>query len=267
MANFVLVGAGGNGGNGVVGANSTAAGGGGGGSGSQSILTIPLEFLPDILYINLLKSNSGGFTSRIAVFPNTVANDCLLAANSGSNGGNAAGATAGTAGAGNGATTLAVNPLAGAGTSLFIAGQSGIAGGTVAAGAALTIPVTGLYVTGGTGGAGLGAAGVAGTAGGAFTIAGNFLAPHIGGIGGTAATTPPTDGSHGITWRKGLRYNFGGTGGGSTHGTATGAGLVGAMGGLGGLGCGGGGGGGALTGSTQGLGGQGGPAYCVITCW
>lgn len=118
----------------------------------------------------------------------------------------------------------------------------------------------------GTGGAGLGAAGVAGTAGGAFTVAGQFP-PHLGGAGGSAATTPPQNGTGGYEPIPRLFYGYGGTGGGSTHGTATGAGLVQASGGNGAVGCGGGGMGGALTASAAGQVGQGGVAWCCIVCW
>ena len=64
-----------------------------------------------------------------------------------------------------------------------------------------------------------------------------------------------------------LGYRYGGTGGASTHGTATGAGLVQSNGGVGAPGCGGGGQGSALTGSTAGIVGWGGLAYAILTCW
>jgi hypothetical protein len=60
---------------------------------------------------------------------------------------------------------------------------------------------------------------------------------------------------------------MGGTGGGSTHGTALTTGLVQSNGGDGAPGCGGGGMGGALTASTAGAVGQGGVAFAVITTW
>jgi hypothetical protein len=269
MASIVLVGAGGNGGNGAIGANSTAAGGGGGASGAVSKLLVPLCMLPDILYLQLRMGGSGG-DSRISIAPNGTTNHLLLVATAGGNGGNASGATAGAAGTAASSSTVGAAPLSGLGISAFLGGQAGIIGGTTVSGGALTLPVTGIFVTGGTGGGGLPAAGVAGTAGGSFTTPSQptIFAPHVGGAGGSAATAPPVSGSGGpLSLTSVLKYGYGGTGGGSTHGSATGAGLVQSSGGNGAYGCGGGGSGGALTGSTPGVAGIGGPAYCVIVCW
>lgn len=256
-------GAGGNGGNGVVGANSTAAGGGGGGSGGQSVLVIPNFLLPDALFVSV---GYPGAACRVAVAPDVVVNNQLIFANPGGNGGNAAGATAGAAGTGAPAASIGSMPLAGLGQIQLLAGQAGIIGGVAVAGAALTLPVTGLLVTGGTGGGGLPAAAAVGTNGGAFTVAGIFP-PNPGGIGAAVATTPGGNGSNGITGIRNLAYDYGGTGGGSSHGTATTTGLFGGVGGRGGIGCGGGGGGGALTGSVQGIGGLGGPGQVIIISW
>lgn len=77
--------------------------------------------------------------------------------------------------------------------------------------------------------------------------------------------TVPADADDHVVF--GTEMYCGGTGGGSTHGSATGAGLVGARGGAGGRGCGGGGGGGALTGSSQGMFGLGGPGQVIIVSW
>ena len=271
MLHILLIGRGGNGGTGVIGANSTAAGGGGGASGSQVALTIPMWAIPDELYILMgaFNANSSWITVSPPVNASSPAVNTVLAlAANGGNGGNASGATAGTAGAVG--TTPAANtmPLGWTWADAVIGGQAGIAGGTTGAGAALTLPTTGLIVTGGTGGAGLGTAGVAGTAGGAFTVpSSNMFFAHPGGAGGSAATTPPNQGTHGYQiWQK-LAYWYGGTGGGSTHGTATGAGLVQAAGGDGGPGCGGGGMGGALTGSTAAVQAKGGPALAIFTAW
>lgn len=274
MCDILLIGKGGNGGAGVIGLNSTAAGGGGGGSGGQTRITMPLSLLPDALFLSLAGlSATTTLASYIAISPKLtagagapIANDTLMIANGGGNGGNATGATAGTAGAAGAVATVATMPLGWQFSTLALAGQAGIAGGTTGAAGALTLPLTGLLVTGGTGGAGLGAAGVAGTAGGAFTAAGQFPA-HAGGTGAAAATTPPGDGTGGYQPISKLGYWYGGTGGGSTHGTATGAGLRQAWGAPGSYGCGGGGGGGALTGSAAGQVGMGGPSICIITCW
>jgi len=268
MCNILLVGAGGNGGNGVVGANSTAAGGGGGSSGAQTSITMPLWAIPDTLFL-LLANGGTGVISYVAIAPLTTANHVLALANAGANGGNASGATAGTAGGAATAPTAATMPLGWQWADAALAGQAGIIGGTTVAGAALTLPVTGLIVTGGTGGGGLPAAAAAGTAGGSFTVpaAPSPFPAHAGGATQATATLPANWGANGYRPIAGLLYGYGGTGGGSTHGTATGGGLVASRGGNGAPGCGGGGGGGALTGSTVGGGGLGGPAFCVITCW
>lgn len=267
MLHILAIGAGGGGGNGVIGAASTAAGGGGGGSGAQSTLFIPAFFIPDILYVSVGQGlvGTGSIPTRIAVFPDTTANNALLVVSAGGAGGNAAGAVAGAAGTGGTVGSVGNNPLTGQGVVLHLVGQAGIIGGTTVAGAALTVPITGLIVTGGTGGAGLGAAASVGTAGGAITGVG-IISTNPGGIGGSAATTPPTNGSNGYSLKH---FHLGGTGGGSTHGSATTTGLVGAMGGAGGIGSGGGGGGGALTGSTAGstAGGRGGDGLVIITQW
>lgn len=271
MAHILLVGKGGNGGTGVVGANSTAAGGGGGGSGAQTAITIPIRFLPDILYIGF-----GGFSSGrafVSIAPPSAfasgpaANEVLMHAGNGGIGGNASGATAGAAGTGGTVATAALMPIGWAWATQVVAGQAGIIGGTTGAGAALTLPLTGLRVTGGTGGAGLPAAAAVGLAGGTFTTPTSLVFPaHPGGVGGSATTTPPGLGRMGYQVLP-MGYWYGGTGGGSTHGSATGAGLVQASGGDGGLGCGGGGMGGALTGSTAGTVALGGSGFCIITCW
>jgi hypothetical protein len=264
MIDILLVGSGAPGGSGAIGANSTAAGGGGGGSGGQTRLTMPLHLLPDTLYISV----PIGFNTiaRVSISPTTTANDQLMVANApASAGGNAAGATAGAAGVAGAIATVATMPLGWA-FATALAGQAGIIGGTTVAGGAITLPLTGLLVTGGTGGGGLPAAATTGTNGGSITPAGSFLGLFPG-LGAAAATTPAGSGVGGYRPIPNMPYGYGGTGGGSTHGSATGAGLVQSSGGNGAPGCGGGGSGGALTGSTAGVVGQGGPAFCIITVW
>jgi hypothetical protein len=266
MARILLVGAGGNGGTGVIGANSAAAGGGGGGSGAQTSITIPLWAIPDVLFLQLAAGGSA-LGSYIAVASGAYfTNTTLIASAAGGNGGNGAAAVGGAAGAAGAAATAASMALGFQWLDSTLIGQAGIIGGAAVAGAALTLPATGLLVTGGTGGGGLPAAATAGTAGGAFTVVGAFPA-QVGGAAQATATSPAVSGSHGFSPIAGLTYGYGGTGGGSTHGTATGAGLVQSSGGNGAAGCGGGGMGGALTGSTAGVIGLGGPSYCIITCW
>lgn len=274
MAHIFIVGSGGNGGSGAIGANSTAAGGGGGGSGPQSSLIIPLHFLPPTLSIMLMAGGVGsGINSYICFEPSTAstpaANQVLMLAQSGGNGGSASGATAGAAGAAGANSLVGSCPLSGLGTYFSVAGQAGIIGGVAVNALALTLPTTGLIVTGGTGGGGLPAAAATGTYGGSFSapVSPSSFPSTSGGVGSGVATAPAASGISGFTGINGLMFNYGGTGGASTHGTATGGGLVQSSGGNGAPGCGGGGSGGALTGSTSGKVGLGGPAFCIITCW
>lgn len=274
MINIQLTGKGGNGGLGVVGAVSLAAGGGGGGSGGQTSITMPLSLLPDQLFLSLGgQSQNVSLTSYVCVgAPATASpfNNVLITAFAGGNGGNALGATPGTVGAAAINASAANMPLGWKFIdSTPLAGQAGVIGAATGAGATLTIPTTGLTITGGTGGAGLGITGSSGSIGGIIT--GNGIFPTITpSPGGQGTTAPPSDGVNGLQPIEKLFYFYGGTGGGSTHGSATGAGLFASVGGFGGYGCGGGGNGGAFTGTTPratGDVGLGGPAYCIITCW
>lgn len=126
-------------------------------------------FLPDTLMISV---GHAAQATRVAVVATNLATDTVALATGGSAGGNAAGATAGAAGAAGGGSAISAMPRAGSGIINGLPGIAGIIGGTTVAGAALTIPQTGLRTTGGTGGGGLPAAAVAGTAGGAFTVTG-----------------------------------------------------------------------------------------------
>lgn len=269
MCLILAFGGGGGGGSGVVGANSTAAGGGGGGSGSQTVLTIPSIFIPDVLFVTVGyggNTATAGISTRVAVAADAVANNCIAIANGGGAGGNASGATPGTAGSAGSAGSTTNAPLAGLGNYIFTAGQSGIVGNVGAAGN-LTLPTTGLLVTGGTGGAGLPATATNGNAGGSFTVAGVFP-PAPGGTGANSATTPGGAGSNGINNAfRNLFFSYGGTGGGSSNGSATTTGLFGGNGGNGGIGSGGGGGGGCLTGGVAGIGGRGGDGQVIIISW
>lgn len=269
---IILIGAGGGGGNGVVGANSTAAGGGGGGSGGMTIIEIPFAFIPNVLYVSVgFGQTIAGVASYVSTQPNTTANHVLGIANGGGVGGNGAGATAGAAGSAGGIATNATMPLGWPFSKLALAGQAGIIGGTTVAGAALTLPTTGLRCTGGTGGGGLPAAAATGTNGGSFTVPGtpSYFPAHPGGVGSATATNPADPGRSGYALSPNTVgfYNYGGTGGASTHGTATGGGLVQASGGNGGIGSGGGGMGGALTGSAAATKASGGPGLVIITCY
>lgn len=273
MIDILLVGKGANGGSGVIGANSTAAGGGGGGSGGQTRLTMPLALLPDVLYLSLMGIVTGSqlrsfitLSPRLAAGPGVpIVNDTLMMAYGGTIGGNAAGATAGSAGIAGAIATVGLMPL-GWYYSVAIAGQAGIIGGTTVSAANLTLPVTGLLVTGGTGGGGLPATATAGTVGGSFTVAGMFAA-HNAPAATAVATTPPGIAAGGYYPVPKLLYGYGGLGSGSTHGSASGGGLVQTAGGCGAPGCGAGGMGGALTGSSAAVIANGGFSFAVFTCW
>ena len=262
MINILLAGCGGAGGNGAVGAASTAAGGGGGGAGALTRVTMPVHFLPDILYIRFAGAGGGNCTVSIGQDPTINSLGTIAYANNGSNGGNASGATPGTAGGAISAATAGLMPL-GWPYAFVTTGGGGVAGSATTAGTGVTL--AGTILNGGCGGAGLGNAGSAGFAGGGVTGGGAF--PSIsGGAAPASSTAPPGDGIAGVRPFN-LPFFYPGTGGGSSAGNATGAGLKGGNGGDGAWGCGGGGGGGALTGSTQGVGGRGGPGFCIITCW
>jgi hypothetical protein len=269
MLNIVLVGAGGNGGTGVVGANSTAGGGAGGQSGAITVVQMPLAMVPDILYLSLAgrkPTATANFASIITIVPQATANNVIAFANGGLHGGNASGGTGGTVGTAATVATGANMPLGFLYSVNVLAAQVGTAGGAAIAAAGLNLPTTGAFVTGGTGGGGLPAAAAAGTNGGAINAAGSFPALQ-GGQGSATATNPAAFGNAGFRPIAGLLYFYGGTGSASTHGTATGGGLVQGRGGDGMPGCGGGGMGGALTGSTVGTVGFGGEAFAILTCW
>lgn len=275
MCSILLIGNGANGGTGVVGAAATAAGGGGGGGGALTSLIIPINLIPDVLFISLQAGGNGAsnLLNYVTIAPPLtagggapVANNVLAIAGGGGRGGNGTGATAGTAGSAGTIATLSTMPLGWHFANISLAGQAGTAGGGAIAGVNLTLPLTGLRTTGGTGGAGVPAAAASGLVGGQITGAGVF--PLIlGGVGTAVATTPPGNGNPGCRPVQNLGYWMGGTGGGSTHGTATTTGLVQSSGGNGEVGSGGGGMGGALTGSSVGAVGRGGPAFCQIICW
>lgn len=270
MLHIMLVGAGGNGGTGVVGANSVSAGGAGGQSGAITNQIIPLAFLPDTLYLSLAgikPTATANFASLIAIAPVNTANNILTFANGGLHGGNGAAGVGGTVGTAAAIATAANMPLGWSFiTSVCFASQVGTAGGAAIAAVALALPTTGAFVTGGTGGGGLPAAAATGTNCGNITGAGIFTS-NLGGVGSATATVPAQWGNPGMQPVARLGYYIGGTGAASTHGTATGAGLVQGSGGDGAPGCGGGGMGGALTGSSVGRVGFGGPAFAILTCW
>ena len=270
MLGFIVIGGGGGGGAGAIGANSTAAGGGGGGSGGQTIGEIPLDLLPSRLYISVGQAKvAAGVGSYISTQQNTAGNLVLAVANGGGVGGPAAGATAGASGTGGSIANNLTMCLGWPFSKLALAGQVGTGGGTTTVGGSLTLSTTGLHVTGGTGGGGLPAAAAAGTSGGPFIVPASpsYFPAQSGGVGSATATAPADPGRNGFLIPEAGFFYYGGTGGASTHGTATGAGLVQAAGGNGAIGCGGGGMGGALTGSTAAAASYGGAGQIILYCY
>jgi collagen type III alpha len=278
---FTVLGGGGGGGAGAApDGNSNSGGGGGGGSGAQCRALFPAWALPDVLYISVGNGGAGGsggaggagITSYVTIYPATTVNYILCQANGGSAGGAGGGGTAGALGGGGLVTTISNGNLAGLGvfgwghaaTNISLVGQNGVAGGAAAAGNDLTLPVTGLIVTGGTGGAGIGGSATVGRVGGSFTVpAGAVFPPHTGGSAGTL-TGNGGPGSNGFQAIPNLLYFYGGTGGGSG---GTDAATSGGNGGRGGYGCGGGGGGGGFSGGTRSTGGRGGDGLVIATAW
>ena len=261
---------GGGGGAGVIGANSTAAGGGGGASGGMTTVEMPLALLPSRLYVSVGAAVAGvGVNSIVSIWPTSSLGFGVVSASGGNVGGAASGATAGSGGSGV-ATTASAMPLGWAFLKTALGGQAGTTGGTTGNGTSLVLPVTGLRATGGTGGGGLPAAATNGASAGSFTVPASpsYFPAQSGGIGSATATIAADPGRNGFRVDgPGLHYYYGGTGGASTHGTATGAGLTQARGGNGGIGSGGGGSGGALTGSAAATPSKGGPGLVIITCY
>lgn len=269
---FLLAGGGGGGSGHTAG---VSGGGAGGGSSGQTSVLIPAAMLPPTIHLSIGHGGAvgaAGIASRISIRPDAIANHCLALANPGSQGGNSTSGTGGTAGAAGSVATIGNMPLAALGQFQLLGGQVGVNGGASAAnGLNITLPVTGLVVTGGASGAGTPTAvNTSGFTGGSFTIPNNFVfPPHQGGIGGPTGTptTPPEAGSHGINFVNGLNYFYGGAGGGSVASNATGAGNSRGAGGNAGYGCGGGGGGAGLTGAGGGAGGRGGDGLAIIYAW
>lgn len=256
--NWVYILAVGGGSSGGCGTNSAATGGGGagGGSGSQTGLLIPAAFVPDILYIQagmggrqpatLVSAAVGvaGLITYVNVEPDTsvLANMTLVFAPGGSVTGAATTTTGGTAGAASAVATIANMPLAGRGFFTLFAGQAGAAGGASAptAGANITLPATGLMVSGGAGGGG---STTTGAAGGNITGIGlgSSIFPTLAGGGPAVTTVSAFPGSSFMA--PNFLMNYGGSGGGG----ATTTGGIAGPGGIGAPGCGGGGAGASNT--------------------
>jgi hypothetical protein len=267
MGRFILLGAGSGGGGGFSRvAGSAGGGGGGGGSGGQLTLLLPVLFLPDVLYVMTGVGGAGGAAGGgnglsggqtiISLTPFNSGTNNVGTVNGGgsaSSGGTAA--AGGTAGAGGSSAGIASWIFGGYGFAQAIAGQAGSAGGaqTGAAGANLTVPATGLRLTGGTGGGG--------------TTSANFVGGSLNAAAGTAlqdqrpipGAAGSPDGSSGYVTRGVLGFTSWGGCGGESLNTGPGG-----NGGAGSYGSGGGGGG---AGTTGGAGGCGGDGLVVITCW
>lgn len=276
MVQFIVISGGGGGGAGAVGLVSAAAGGGSGSNSTVTVVTIPTALLPDTFYVSVGVGGAGGavaaaggdgINSYVSVQPSSGSSFVIANATHGWGAGTASAGTGGTAGPAAVAPSATSMRLGWQFASIMVNGQVGLAGGNTGTGNGITQANTGIFLTPGASGAGLNGSGVAGSTGGGFTgFATGFIVPALGGAGGSAATTPPENGGHGYRASQ-FGHWLGGCGGGSSHGSATGAGLFGGNGGNGAYGCGGGGGGGALTGSTQSVGGRGGDGLVMITHW
>lgn len=280
LVHILLFGGGGGGGGGFVGAVSAAGGGGGGGSSAQASIIVPAWMIPDVLYISVGQGGAGGASaaagvagvaSSVTIYPSTTANHVLLTATGGGLGGVGSATVGGAAGAAGAASAATASPLAGLGflgyagsaTNVSLAGQAGIIGGFNAAGGTLTVPTTGLIVTGGGSGGGLPATATIGNSGGLFTVpATPSIFPPVDRALGSGTATAGNPGSGGFRALEKLFF-YGGNGGASGGGS----GGAGGAGGPGAYGCGGGGGGAALTANLGGVGGKGGDGLCIITSW
>ena len=244
MLNIVLLGKGGNGNGGTV----ASAPGGGGGSGGQTILTIPLALLPDTLYLSLAgQSATTTLASYISVSPNNTANNVIAMANGGSNSAGIAG------GAGGAIATVATMPLGWAYQDSVLAGQAGSSTDNVSPPPNLNIPITGIIVTGG--GAGAGAAAVNN---GASIVGAGAFPTNPGGLAGTISLP----GNQGFAITTPFLFFYGGSGAASENVTQS---IPNVNGGNGAYGCGGGGAG--FASFVQPVGGNGGSALAILTCW
>lgn len=263
------VGGGGGGGGGKSAASGNArGGGGGGGSGAIVKIIMPLDDVPEVLYLIVPPGGLGGAADTdgsIGGIPivlwgepraaSDYSNYFMFGGTNQPSFGSKGTATAGGSGGGGGSVPLQqYMPASGAGFMQTIAGQTGANGGahTGAVGGAITLPNTGITSMGGPGGAGVTAADFAG---------GTITLPTSSWLTSRAPAGPPAagsnDGSHGYYIQQ-PPWGWCGYGGSSSNNG------VGGNGGFGAIGCGGAGGGGGTTG---GRGGDGGHGLIVLTCW
>lgn len=282
--NWIYVLAAGAGASGGCGINSatTSGGGAGGAGGGQTTVLLPAMFVPDILFVQCgvggkqpaaLVSGAlpviGGSTF-VCIDASTVTNNILIKVPGGYGGVGIAAATATTGGTSSSTSgnIITQQPLSGRGIYTLLSSIVGFAGGTnTTAGTNITLPATGVMVSGGAGGGGSDTTATA-YAGGGFTAIGlGGKTPSLN--GGTAGTTgtPAGRGDDGM-WNVAYPYTYflGGAGGGGASGTdATG---VAGAGGNGAPGCGGGGAGGSnTTATTLARPGDGGDGFVWIISW
>ena len=263
MVTIFAIGAGGAGGQGSSNSiSSEGAGGGGGASGGQVVATLPVLFIPDILYISVsfgsVYNGNLATSTIVAGYPNTAGTTdyTFIHISRGGSGLNASGATGG----GGGAPGSNANVLLGGKLSFSVACQVGTSGGNRgAAGGNLTLPLTGLVVTGGTGGGGLADPGNDGHPGGTINNNGPFPA-----LPGGQGPGLPSHGNDGIKPINSLFYFYGGTGGAGAYNPS---GQFPGNGGNGGYGCGGGGAGARTTSSPTPTPGNGGDGLVIISAW
>jgi hypothetical protein len=288
FVHFFVLGAGGGGGAGFTpGAVGNSPGGSGGGSGAQCSIVFLASFLPDVIYIlaglggeagspqGAFTDGSAGTNSLVTIYPLSSTPNYILCQAVGGGGGRVPtnGTTPGAAGIAAGATSISTACLAGLGfaswgtaaTNISLAGQAGATATGANDGNGITLPTTGLLVTGGAAGGSIRNAAGASRLGGSFgTIAGGVFPLNTGGDGSRP-------GSNGFQPIPKLQFYYGGTGG-ASGATQTGTGPSGGNGGAGAYGCGGGGGGGSFTNNTtligqQSSGGRGGDGLVIVTWW
>lgn len=273
---FMVGGAGGGGAGFTPGGEGASPGGGGGGSSGRCSQVFPAWAIPDVLYIligvggagGVAASGSNGTNGYISIRPGVTGNLVLCQVSGGAGGGTPVNSTTGGSGGSAGTTTVIAGgalaglsfPAWGNTTATSLAGQAGSAATAAGNGNDITLPVTGLLVTGGTAG------GSIRNAPGASRLGGGFVVPAGGVFPPQQAGQNSASGSNGFQPIPKLQYYYGGTGGGSgaTDGST---GPTGGNGGAGAYGCGGGGGGGSFTGGTRSVGGRGGDGLVVVTWW
>lgn len=278
MVYIIAVGGGSSGGCGLN-SGTTSGGGAGGGSGAQTTVLIPAMAIPDELFIQagqggkqpstLVSAARGvaGVITYVSLEPvSSVAGGvCLAFASAGAITGTAATTTVGGVAGTAAAIATKENMLwATRGIYNFFVGQAGAAGGaSTAVGANVTLPTTGLMVTGGAGGGGHNST-TSTFAGGNVTGVGlpQYYPTVTGGIAGTGAVA----GGQGDPGLQSLwKILTGGAGGG---GAGLAAGLQAGGGGDGAPGCGGGGAGGSdTTRNTLARPGNGGDGFVIIVAW